>query len=100
MGIEEDGIKEAKMGVTRDIISIRGGVRSQERGMRGKSLEMVMMMTLTMIMMSKIENLTPARTRWTRRPPRRGRRGRAERLQARGIPQGEGKDREKLGVIK
>jgi len=38
----------------------------------------------------------PARTRWTRRPTRRGRRGRAERLQARGIPQGEGKEREKL----
>ena len=68
--------------------------------MVGKETNTVTMMTLTMIMMSKIENLTPARTRWTRRPPRRGRRGRAERLQARGIPQGEGKDKEKLGVIK
>jgi len=34
--------------------------------------------------------------RWTRRPTRRGRRGSAERLHARGIPQGGGKEREKL----
>ena len=43
-----------------------------------------------------IRYCSPARTRWARRPTRRGRRGRAERLQARGIPQGEGKEREKL----
>ena len=39
----------------------------------------------------------PASTRCTRRPTRSGRRGRAERLQASGIPQTGGKVKEKLG---
>ena len=39
----------------------------------------------------------PASTRCTRRPTRSGRRGRADRLQARGIPQTGGKVKEKLG---
>ena len=39
----------------------------------------------------------PASIRCTRRPTRRGRRGRADRLQASGIPQTGGKVKEKLG---
>ena len=39
----------------------------------------------------------PASIRCTRRPTRSGRRGRADRLQASGIPQTGGKVKEKLG---
>ena len=39
----------------------------------------------------------PASTRCTRRPTRSGRRGRADKLQASGIPQTGGKVKEKLG---
>ena len=52
--------------------------------------------------MRKVEVLGVPRVRWdlldlTRRPTRSGRRGRADRLQASGIPQTGGKVKEKLG---